>query len=150
MVTLEDVLEKIDEYMMQYRKSDLPELSVSGLYSLFPKKESSVTTESEWPHSFPNANKCGVYLILGEKLQVLYVGKASMNNTLGSRISSYFSYAEDKVTCKINSQYWSEEPKYIVTIAVPEGMSFEAPAIEEYLIKSFAKLLPDNTVGTKG
>lgn len=150
MVSLNDVLEKIDEYTVQYRKPDIPELSVSGLYSLSPKKETSVMTESEWPQSFPNANKRGVYLILGAKLQVLYVGKASMNNTIGNRISSYFSYAEDKVTCKVNSQYWSEEPKYILTIAVPDEMSFEAPAIEEYLIKSFGKLLPDNTVGTKG
>ena len=47
------------------------------------------------------------------------------------------------------SDKWSKDPRYLITIAVPAGMAFEAPAVEEYLITRYANDLPDNTQGTK-
>ncbi len=148
MVSLDGIKAQLNKYVEQFRRPDLPNLSISGIYSLYPKEETPVQVEKEWPDSFPNAEKHGVYVIFGKELQVLYIGKASMNNTLGSRLGSYFSYADDKKTCKVKSEYWSETPKYIITISVPDNMSFEAPAIEEYLIKSLCASLPDNKIGT--
>ncbi len=70
-----------------------------------------------------------------------------MSNTFGRRLGGYFSYAKDKKGCKVNHMGWSYSPKYVVTIAVPINMSFEAPALEEYLINELNEELPDNTIG---
>ena len=82
-------------------------------------------------------------------MNLLYVGKASMWNSLEKRLASYFTYETDKKSCKvIKHETWSKRPCYVVTIAVPEGCSFEAPTLEEFLIKSFGSELPDNRIGT--
>lgn len=149
MVSFDDIKVLLNEYVEQFRRPNLPGLSISEVYSLFPQEEGAIQVEKQWPDTYPNAQKHGVYVVFGKDLQVLYIGKASMNNTLGSRLSSYFSYADDKKTCKVKGQeYWSECPKFIATIAVPDNLSFEAPAIEEYLIQSLGTSLPDNKAGT--
>lgn len=145
MLPIETVLHEVKEYSSKYRHPSLPQFIVSELYDLFP--DPSCSDLLKWPHPYPQAENQGVYLIMSEQKSVLYIGKASMNNTLGSRISSYFSYTQDKKACQVKSLDWSEKPRFICTIAVPDKMSFEAPALEEYLIKKFSRELSDNTIG---
>lgn len=80
-------------------------------------------------------------------MKLLYIGKVSMSNTFGGRFISYFSYAPDKKTCKVNHSGWTEMPRYVVTVAVPKEMSFEAPVLEEFMIKELKDCLPDNKIG---
>jgi excinuclease UvrABC nuclease subunit len=87
-----------------------------------------------------------VYLIYSED-RLLYVGTASK---LGPRLADYFQYdfpGGKGNQCKVVHSGWTEMPRHVVTIAVPEASRFEASALEEYLI---GELRPcDNTVGYK-
>ncbi|MDY6981412.1 MAG: hypothetical protein SV201_16190, partial [Pseudomonadota bacterium] len=58
---------------------------------------------------------------------------------------SYFCYGQDR-KCKPNHE-WVKEPRYIVTMAVDSELSFEAAAIEEYLISRLAT--QENKAGVK-
>lgn len=69
-------------------------------------------------------------------MQLLYVGKSA---SLGRRLSNYFQWSAGRGSaCRIVHAGWKTRPIFIATIAVAE--SFEAAAIEEYLI---AKLHPE-------
>ena len=57
-----------------------------------------------------------------------------MYNSFCYRLSAYFRYNRKTKKCKIKHSNWSEPPRYVLTVAVPTDMSFEAPALEEYLI----------------
>lgn len=141
-----DVLNKLKDYQEKYRRLGLPPLEVSGLYSLFPETEvtSPMEITMRWPDDWPNVDRQGVYVILGDDLDLLYVGKASMKSTLGTRLNFYFSSTEDK-RCRVNHDNWKNSPRYVVTIAVPREMPFEAPAIEEFLIRELGP--PENAKG---
>jgi hypothetical protein len=77
-------------------------------------------------------------------LNVLYVGKASMSNILAARLSSYFGYGKEK-TCRVFHDNWKNKPRFVITVAVPDNLIFEAPSLEEFLIR---ELKPgDNMVG---
>lgn len=148
MASLTDIKNKISEYKKNYSLPSF-ELNISDWYKLFPNSRNKEQEKKclQWPGIFPHAERQGVYLIFDKNKELLYIGKVSMNHNIGGRLGSYFSYAKDKINCKVNHE-WSSNPEYIVTVAVPEGMSFEAPALEEYLIKNFSKSLPDNRIGT--
>jgi hypothetical protein len=137
MSTLKDARDAIDEYQRRFRRDDANRLEVSDPYDL----------EADWrSKNSPNATRAGVYLFLDQAQQLLYVGKASWKRTLGGRLYNYFRTEADG-GCRIRHEGWSSRPKYVLTVAVPEDMPFEAPALEEYLV---AKLKPlDNTVGIR-
>ena len=150
MVMLHEAIAKIDEYCRSIRHPTLPDLQISPKYELFPKSKPNSSDIPAWPNRYPFSDKQGIYLILSRDDRLLYVGKASMNSCISSRLSSYFEYEPISRRCQVrNLDKWSESPHYIVTVAVPDSSSFEAPAIEEYLIKNYSKDLPDNTIGTK-
>lgn len=142
MVTQTDFLACIESYKEDFRKEGLPALRESALYDLFPKNQE---LENCWPNKWPHNGEAGVYAIFDEDLNLLYVGKSSMNNSIGSRLSSYFGFETDK-SCLIKQPTgWSQSPRFVQAIAVPEGMRYEAPALEEYLIMKLTP--PDNTKG---
>lgn len=145
MISKVDVINKVDEYVKKYRKGSLPPLQISDLYALYPAKTGGAG--SGWPGKYPYADSPGVYLMFDEDEKLLYIGKASMSNRLGGRISSYFKYDDDGKTCRPVHTQWSNPPHYIVAIAVPDESPFEAPAIEEFLIGEFKDQLPDNKLG---
>jgi hypothetical protein len=135
----------LDEYQEKYRRPGLPALELRGMYALFPEEGSADFVESGWNDQYPNADRKGVYLIFGKTGRLLYVGKASMGASIGGRLGTYFA---GKKECRLISTDWTERPTYVATIAVPEGMSFEAPALEEYLIKCLNPC--DNSLGLPG
>lgn len=95
-----------------------------------------------WPTtSIPHAGEKGVYAFLSDSQRVLYIGKASMNNTLGARIASYF-VSKPEFRSKFE---WSEPLRTVAIIAVTDGP--QAAALEEFLIWNLNP--PDNTRGKR-
>jgi len=79
--------------------------------------------------SWPSNESPGVYIFLDSSKNITYIGKASFNNCIGGRLNSRF-----------NTKWTPKKPEsegcvYITTIALPKELAFEAPAIEEYLLK---------------
>ena len=54
-----------------------------------------------------------------------------MNRRIGNRLYDHFGNGPD---C-IPKQDWLNPVRYFITIAVPSDLAFEAPALEEFLIK---------------
>jgi len=124
-----DKLEQMVEcYCLAYRNPKLDLLKVSDVYKL----------ENDWKEPWPNAESVGVYAIFG-KTGLLYIGKASLNSSIGIRLSSYFK--GNGVPNKNHN--WTDNPTYIVTIATK--FSWEAPALEEFLILQANPI--DNSIG---
>ena len=72
-----------------------------------------------------------------------------MNHCIGRRLSTYFGMNRKTKGCEIlQPDGWGgRRPAYVLTLAVPEGMSFEASALEEYLIDRLSP--PCNTRGVR-
>ena len=143
------VLDAISEYATKYRRSEFPPFDISDqLYGLFPSTLHSLETAPPyvWPAPYPFDQRAGVYLIFSDTLELLYVGKASMGSCLGKRLYTYFHYAAGQ-PCTLKHSTWTQEPRHLLTVAVPEATPFEAPALEEFLI---ARLHPsNNSVGRR-
>ena len=130
------------EYVRDFRRPDLTALDLGELYDLFSGAEPGRPGR---PNTYPHAERAGVYFVLDDRLNLLYVGKASMGSCIGKRLGSYFTYAPDG-GCQVLHDGWSSRPRYVATIAVPENAPFEAPALEEFLISRLNP--PDNKTGT--
>jgi hypothetical protein len=141
MTTLAEARNAIAGYERRFRREDVDRLEVSGLYALFPSSPSTEEVLGRWPDQWPNGERAGAYLIFDEQLALLYVGKASK---IGARLSGWFGYDENKC-CRVRHPGWSRPPRFVLTVAVPEEMRFEAPALEAYLIRALTP--PDNTAG---
>ncbi len=95
-----------------------------GSVSITEPLDISVNPDVSWP-----SNKhAGVYVFLGEKNEILYIGKASFGSCIGSRLNKKFD------SNWIPKSQKSKECKYITKIPVPDTHRFEAPAIEEFLL----------------
>jgi len=145
MANLAQLKKAIDKYSDDFRRDDVEQLVQSEVYSLDESVDIRSTSPSlYWPATWPLSHCRGVYAIFSHE-ELLYIGKASQQ-ALGYRLSSYFRKVEGK--CAIAPGHsWSSQPTHVVTCAVPENMFFEASALEEFLIDTFKKELPDNTVG---
>src|SRR5438105_724928 len=84
------IKEAVSEYCSIFRRSNLPDLRLSGLYDLFPEEAQAAQVDSAWPSKWPHADEAGVYFIFGLSGQILYIGKASMSCCIGVRLSNYF------------------------------------------------------------
>jgi hypothetical protein len=60
---LEDVRHAIKEYKETYRRQDLPDLELSGLYALFPDEATTPDVVSRWNDKWPLCERCGVILV---------------------------------------------------------------------------------------
>lgn len=130
---IDNLLDRIREYDENYRSEKMGQLEISEPYDISPEKEQAqIRCRGKWPEMWPYARRAGIYAFVDENLEVVYVGKASLKNSLGARISSYCGYAPDR-SCQIYDG-WTNFPRYLVTVAVPEETPFEAPALEEFLI----------------
>ncbi|MEY8240869.1 MAG: GIY-YIG nuclease family protein [Cycloclasticus sp.] len=76
--------------------------------------------------------KIGVYILFNEKEEIIRIGSAT--NDLYSRLNCYFDYKDSTETKGMG--WWKEgvSSRYIHTIEVPKEQSFEALAIEKYLL----------------
>lgn len=133
--------EKIMEFLQRYRRPSILQIATSGLYDLYPDRElsknaSEAPIDFRWPDDYyPNAALPGVYAMFGEELKLLYVGKASGNSSVGNRLGSYFTYSENK-ECNFCHSSW--KPRFIATATIDREFRFEAPSLEEYLIRELS------------
>jgi hypothetical protein len=128
-------MEALTKYRTTYRRSQLPDLLVSEPYMLSPSSDQPEHALC-WPREFPTSKRVGVYAIFGQADNVLYVGRSWL---MGRRLCDYFG-GGTKPDLSMN---WSEPPAFIVTVAVPEKMEWEAAGLEEFLIDELDP--PDNT-----
>jgi hypothetical protein len=147
MATLRDARKAIDEYNAVRRHPGIQPFKVSeGLYSL--DKEvlcpTGETVARRWPATYEHADERGVYLIFDASLQLLYVGKASMQNTIANRLATYFMYDEIQ-RCRVVHTKWSARPAFLLTVAAASDAPEQAAALEEYLIRMLDP--SDNTRG---
>lgn len=135
--------EAVHEYSTKHRNPNSPPLASSAALDLYPSRPSPTGFNAKltWRDPWPYAESPGVYIIYAENLELMYVGKTSMNRCLGRRLYEYFGGG---AACTPKAQ-WLTSARYVINIAVPQDHSFEAPALEEFLIK---KLQPRcNVVG---
>ena len=142
MAQLQLLLDAVETYQNTFRHPKLPKFEISELYCLFPDEN---WTGIKWPTTYEHTGRCGVYLMLPDENTVNYVGKTSMSSNFGSRLGSYFGYTDDRKGCRLWHE-WETKPRFLLTIAVPETMEFEAPALEEYLIRE----IPDGLENRMG
>ena len=147
--TIDDATAFVAEFCAKYRRPEFGVLTPSDLYDLHPEVEPrpKVSPLSQWPHSWPGSGPPGVYILLNERQEVIYVGKASMGNVLGKRLGAYFQYEPGTPRCRAVHRWDSVggEPRFVVTVPVRGDMSFEAAALEEFLIGRLDP--PGNTLG---
>jgi hypothetical protein len=144
MSNMKEIEKALDFYNMEYRNPKLRKLTLSVLYSLHPDRSETSSSDLKWPaDKWPDVDKPGVYLVLDQEKKVLYVGKASLGRTIGSRLLTHFQYAKDGSKSCVPVGAWSRPPSYVITIGVDKA--FEAPSLEEYLIKTLRP--SDNALG---
>ncbi len=125
---LTEVKKLIEEYQEKYRHTNLAKFDISSIYDLFPDKNTNKEFQ-KWSETYQHNGRYGVYLIMNDNFEIIYVGES---NNIGKRLGNYFGY-DSKKDCLIK-QTWSEQPRYICTIAIDNETWFERLALEEYLI----------------
>jgi hypothetical protein len=113
---------RLQKALSAYGDSHGIDLECSGLYHL----------RDEWVRNyFPFAESPGCYLIFDEELRLLYIGKASLNNSMGARIATHLK--RDRATSEISFVHPDgTNPFYLQTVKV--NKAYQAPSLEEYLI----------------
>ena len=150
---LENLETKVAEYCRTYRPPNLKRYCLGPVYDLFPERpEGSIECGTRWDDEWPNSRLPGVYAFLDSQGDLLYVGKASMGTTIGHRLGKYCKYNRNDKTCNIGGYLErfndGECPRYVWTVGIPSETHFEAPALEEFLLK---ELHPKhNTHGNQG
>ena len=94
-----------------------------------------------FPGSEDGKYSVGIYFILNDQQEIIYIGKASNNHSIGQRLATYFvSDTEDKSKWKLSpagSKLELYAPSSIAVIAIEEyEYSWFVPSLEEYLIKT--------------
>jgi len=132
----------VTKYVTRYRRSDLPALEASPPLDLFPLQPvpAGFTPQLAWEHPWPLRDHAGVYLVYSVSFVLLYIGTAQC---LGARLSQHFIGNGEK-ECIIREK-WSQQPRFVINVAVPRDMPFEALALEGFLIGELQP--PDNVKG---
>jgi hypothetical protein len=146
MANLEDLQVQLQDYALSHRRDGLAAYSVSGVYDLYPQntQTAAIAVASKWPDDWPNSSNAGVYAIFDEHFELIYVGKSSMNSFIAARLGTYFGYTSaPERLCRLKGE-WRIEPRYLITVGVPDDATWEAPALEEFLIQKLNPTLNRN------
>lgn len=101
----------VGEYCATQRHPNLQPFIVHGLYTL-----------QSWCGTKPSYRP-GCYVIYGEGGHALYIGKASLNASTGSRLAAHLRH--------IRPTWETPQSVHIIEVLEP----FESPSLEEYLLK---------------
>ena len=80
--------------------------------------------------TFTGAIEKGCYFIFDEAETLLYVGKASMGNSIGARVVSHMGWDGTKLS--LVKGLPTHTPRYLRTVSL--ACPWEAPSLEEFLI----------------
>lgn len=152
--TWDDVKNAVGDFRRYFDTAKVPEFQTKG----------PITLDALWAADgshWPRADYVGVYCILGANNELLYVGKASANGSIGRRLSTYFkTSAEDKRKWVISAGHqWPADhpqPHSVAAIGIdkitvgpkPPKWAWIVPSLEEYLITRFSP--PANTMQKSG
>ena len=120
--TLQDLSTALQELNQSFPRPGIPPLSLAEPYDL----------QHDWPESWPNAEFAGVYAMLDDAKTLLYIKKSSFGAGIGARLGAWFGYGPNREASPKHEAL--KVVRYVVTLGVPKGHEFEAPAIEEFLI----------------
>jgi len=145
--TFSDAKAALENIKSYFKMELLPQLLIEG-----PRTLDSIWANNEY---FPGCDdgswNAGVYFILNAKSEVIYVGKASNNNSIGRRLDGYFKkQPNDKTQWQLSAgdgqKFKDLDPTSIAVLVIKDyEFAWLAPAIEEFLIKKLNP--PANTVG---
>lgn len=124
----------IEEYNRLYGTS----FTTTDPYRLFPGEDGEYEFKNK---SWPCNGRAGVYLIMDENCDIIYVGQTL---SFGYRFYQYFK--DKNGTCVVRSQNWSKEPAIIVAVAAPDNKKYERLSLEEFLIE---RLTPIDNIRRK-
>ena len=129
---------KVAEYQQKYRNSALPEFQDGDFLDLFPDdpKPVELTCKHTWLDSYPYDRTAGVYSILSNELEVLYIGET---DNFSARMAKYFRGSIIS-GCSFTDE-WKVSPRYVHFYIAPEGSKFETPALEAFLILEIPDLV---------
>lgn len=139
LTSYKSVIFAINNGIKEFSEYLIPECRISPFdeQKLADTAFTSIIKDVPWERViFPSYQKHGVYFLLGrskinEKEFVVYVGKASYNSKIGSRLNVHFKNSEKEKMIYSMGNYSLE---VILTIPLEEALHFLAPAIEEYII----------------
>jgi len=109
----------LNELNMRYPRPGLDPLELTPILNI------AANPDASWPGN----EHAGIYVIMDERKDLLYIGKASFGSTIGRRLNQRFNAKWMPVTQE------SEGCRFLTTIPLPRGHEFEAPAIEEFFLK---------------
>jgi len=115
----------VHSYCEKYRNPQRPPFIVHDQYNM-----------TDWYHTDESA-KPGCYVFYSEDGEALYVGKASLKATIGSRLA-----AHDRRQPRAP---WREKAASVIFITVPDAI--EASSLEEFLIRELEPI--GNVLGRK-
>ncbi len=138
MLTLTHVQRLLDDLDKRYPRPWLGRLQISSLYDL----------REDWPDEYPNADKPGVYFLLNNEKELVYVGKASFSNDIGSRLGKRIGYDSQRRALIRDPQWLSACVRYIATVGLAAEHAFEAAAIEEFIVVNLNPCPILNKVGS--
>lgn len=131
--SLENVRRLIEEYNQLYGTS----FTTTDPYHLFPGEDGEYEFKDQlWPCN----GHAGVYLILDDRNEIIYVGQSL---SFGRRFYRYFKDVDGH--CEVRSSNWTKQPAAIVAIAAPDDKKYERLSLEEYLIERLSPV--DNIRG---
>ena len=115
---------------------ELDAFSIEPPYDLFPSEpEGSLECGGKWNDTWPSNGMPGIYAFLDREGNVLYIGKSSMNSSVSARLGAYCAYESDRKRCKLKHDGWRVKPRYVWIVGIAKSTSFEAAALEEFLIR---------------
>jgi hypothetical protein len=86
---------------------------------------------NDWPNPWPYCGCAGVYLVVNDHNEVIYVGEAA---ELGRRLSDHFvGDADNRVICKDG---WNN-PSCIIAVKMPDDRKAFRKTLEEELINLY-------------
>lgn len=123
-----DLLAALDKFNLDFPRPNLKPLDASEKYVL----------QEHWPRKWPGSDLPGVYVFLTADDSIVYIGKASCNRCIGTRLGDYFSFREPSKKLGLSVIHAkANDVAAVIIIAIPDkDRAFEAPALEEYLIRS--------------
>jgi len=128
---MDKLTNRLDVFSGILHPSLQPLVTISARYDLM----------HDWPKTWPDNERPGVYVLLNEREEILYIGKSGV--CIGSRLNAHFHYGPNRECVPYSAELSSV--RFIWTIGFPKDKWFLSTALEEYLI---AELDPDlNKIG---